>query len=451
MWSKKGTEGDQEAGPCTERWKNMMQEIMARMWGILNETGVFLSLSCDMVRSGKLILAVSTILAASFNQLLTTVHWEKRHGNLDSKPSLDCSMAMHTTVTVGLEDLEGCDMLQLSTTDRQFLRISDFLSNNYHQAFDILDGSCRSWCEGWRREKEQYLEGLERMPEIETLQMEYLKAFHRLFMAQCLPEKISIEQEKYLSTKLTNTANTNTREAQHRHLQERHCVALEEVQVLERHLEIQEWWTPLHAEWKEAEKLVENMEYQQALDQLEGLIHVGKALKTHSQAIQTAVNCYNKAAAKKGQPELDFQTVVDYTFLAEFDLLYKEAFLLAKEQEEQDQALAYQIQCYRAQHTQFNQVHFKKLSKLLKQDRCMATFIAGVGSLSSWRQDSSMALEDEKLEEEFIDANVQEEEGIAGTYDNLVLCGSTGCLETTTTSSFNVPGTSGMLTTAEMT
>ncbi|KAF9254429.1 hypothetical protein L218DRAFT_798239, partial [Marasmius fiardii PR-910] len=52
----------QEADPCTERWKNMMQEIMARMWGILNETGVCLSLcrhgfvllACDMVKSGEL-------------------------------------------------------------------------------------------------------------------------------------------------------------------------------------------------------------------------------------------------------------------------------------------------------------------------------------------------------------------------------------------------------------
>jgi hypothetical protein len=53
---------DGEGTPCEMRWQNMINEVAARMWGIFDETGVFLSLCwhgfvliiADMVRSGEL-------------------------------------------------------------------------------------------------------------------------------------------------------------------------------------------------------------------------------------------------------------------------------------------------------------------------------------------------------------------------------------------------------------
>ncbi len=47
--------------PCAERWRNKKTEVTARMWGIFEETGLFLSLCrhgfvlllADMVRSGE--------------------------------------------------------------------------------------------------------------------------------------------------------------------------------------------------------------------------------------------------------------------------------------------------------------------------------------------------------------------------------------------------------------
>jgi hypothetical protein len=68
MWSKEilsktmpGFTEDPE-NPCAERWKNMKEELTARMWGIFEETGLFLALCrhgfvlllADMVRSGEL-------------------------------------------------------------------------------------------------------------------------------------------------------------------------------------------------------------------------------------------------------------------------------------------------------------------------------------------------------------------------------------------------------------
>jgi hypothetical protein len=51
-----------DPNPCVTRWTNMVNELVARMWGIFDETGIFLALCrhgfvlmvADMVRSGEL-------------------------------------------------------------------------------------------------------------------------------------------------------------------------------------------------------------------------------------------------------------------------------------------------------------------------------------------------------------------------------------------------------------
>jgi Kyakuja-Dileera-Zisupton transposase len=57
-----GAELDEDENPCEDRWTNMTNELVARMWGIFDETGVFLALCrhgfilviLDMVQSGEL-------------------------------------------------------------------------------------------------------------------------------------------------------------------------------------------------------------------------------------------------------------------------------------------------------------------------------------------------------------------------------------------------------------
>ncbi|KAF8576057.1 hypothetical protein K439DRAFT_1368247, partial [Ramaria rubella] len=51
--------------------------------------------------------------------------------------------------------------------------------------------------------------------------------------------------------------------------------------------------------------------------------HIGKALKACSEAIHTAVKNYNGVAAmlKPPQPPLEIQTVLEYVYIAQFDLL----------------------------------------------------------------------------------------------------------------------------------
>lgn len=55
-------EDDTDQNPCAERWRNMRTELTAKMWGIFEETGLFLALCrhgfvlmlVDMIRSGEL-------------------------------------------------------------------------------------------------------------------------------------------------------------------------------------------------------------------------------------------------------------------------------------------------------------------------------------------------------------------------------------------------------------
>jgi len=49
--------------------------------------------------------------------------------------------------------------------------------------------------------------------------------------------------------------------------------------------------------------------------------HIGKALQTRSAAIRTALTQYNVAAKALGRCTLEFDEVIEYAFLADFDLL----------------------------------------------------------------------------------------------------------------------------------
>ncbi|KAG2108078.1 hypothetical protein DEU56DRAFT_874537 [Suillus clintonianus] len=257
---------------------------------------------------------------------------------------------------LGLEDLETCEqtfsksnslasaLRYASVFHRQqaidtyfehnddfevYANLSDFLYNNYKQALDILsDGDATlpnlmrdlkvtdvAVFEGWLAEEKVYLQSLTREPEVETLQMEYWQKL-----------------------------NTRNAETAQRHALEDHERYLKLVQALECKLEVEKRWTPHDGEWQRVGRLVANRKYQRALDRLEGLIvarifeltrmnragtgyklrkHIAKALQMCSVAIRTALTTYNTIAGSMHPPRrtLKWDEVVEYAFLADFDLL----------------------------------------------------------------------------------------------------------------------------------
>ncbi|KAJ7672036.1 hypothetical protein B0H17DRAFT_1208826 [Mycena rosella] len=61
LWTTAAVQGEDLY--CSDQWKNMINNVTAKMWGIFDETGIFLALChhgfilllCDMVRSGELV------------------------------------------------------------------------------------------------------------------------------------------------------------------------------------------------------------------------------------------------------------------------------------------------------------------------------------------------------------------------------------------------------------
>ncbi|KAG1726723.1 uncharacterized protein EDB91DRAFT_1339607 [Suillus paluster] len=230
---------------------------------------------------------------------------------------------------LGLEDLETCEctfsksnslasaLCYASIFHRQqaidsyfehnndfevYANISNFLYHNYKQALDVLnDGDVtlpilmedlkltdKSIFERWLEEEKVYLEGLTQEPGDETLHMEYWQKLVNLTMCkEALDVAMTAFQMNY---------EVASYDAQL-------------VQVLECKLEIVKRWVPEDVEWQMAGRLVANRKYQRALDCLEGY--------------RSALNTYNSIASSMYPPRqtLKWEDVVEYVFLADFDLL----------------------------------------------------------------------------------------------------------------------------------
>ncbi|KAK0457967.1 uncharacterized protein EV420DRAFT_1270846 [Desarmillaria tabescens] len=242
-----------------------------------------------------------------------------------------------------------------------FEHLSSFLCNNYRQALDIIDDypalqnsmqelgvTDEKEFEAWLSEEEAYLSGLQRELPEETIEMEY---YTRLIHYYDVESKVAASRRVVFVNTMTDTQpqprdDTRKMETAQRHLLERRSQELERVQDLERSLNIspEDRWIVGSEKWRENEQRVAVRTYRRCLDRLEGLIvarifeltkmnmshtgykmrkHIGKALKARSQAIRTALTQYNVAAATliPPRPPLKWERVVEYAFLADFDLL----------------------------------------------------------------------------------------------------------------------------------
>lgn len=241
-----------------------------------------------------------------------------------------------------------------------YANLTKFLLNNYKQALDLLSNG-RATLERlmrelgvsdpatfklWLDEERVYLKSLLREPAEETLQMEY---WQRLVSLEGSRKSLETVLSTWTVVTTHNAASiqsdgsaTRKAETMRRHVQENYEKDLKAVQELEGHLGITRRWVPEDKEWQAAAHLVANRKYQRALDNVERLVvsrifelskmnqsgtgyklrkHIGKALQTRSAAIRTALSQYNTAAKALGRRTLDFDEVVEYAFLADFDLL----------------------------------------------------------------------------------------------------------------------------------
>ncbi|KAJ7080779.1 hypothetical protein B0H15DRAFT_924340 [Mycena belliarum] len=321
-----------------------------------------------------------------------------------------------------------------------------------------LGVASRDVFETWLEKEKAFLQTLSAEPPQETMEMEYYQklvnlSHHEERLADIL--KLNIRQEPPLTDSAAYeraVRETRAIETQRRHAMELVAKALESVHELERRLETERWERD-GEKWKAAAEMVGRRRYQRAIDNLEGLIvarmfelykvnmagtgyklrkHIAKALQVRSKAVKAAIDRYNAAAEAMLPPKvtLTWEQVVEYAFLADFDLLregredirtepwalpagraamdqhYKllradeeiarlnieirrfvthiadeEAFLVHHEQHlraEGDLGLAHQVGIYRMERGRFNALHVDRLGKLSKERGFTGCISAGV-------------------------------------------------------------------------
>ncbi|KAF8181741.1 hypothetical protein K438DRAFT_2169043 [Mycena galopus ATCC 62051] len=409
--------------PCSDRWKNMINDVTSRMWGIFDETGIFLGLCrhgfvlvvADMVRSGELAkypLALCEVFLNVFGLKIgngydigchfgTTLNnsalGEKArrsqfrslvgsfHGHAHNRL---CQLSFLATYVegMGLEDLEGCERYfarsnglaksvqyaskfhrrqDITTFMKQmddmetYANLSKFLCDNYQQALKILktEHGLKQWMaqEGiedfdtfhvWLEEEKDYLLGLDAsLPtkREQTLEMEYIQKLVNLEGSQKRLRAIQASERAARA----DDADFNPSPVSpvvRRHAIEQRDRDLELVQDLELKLGVEVRWIPTSIEWMIAADSIRNHRYQEALDQIEKVVverllemtkihasgtgykmrtHIAKSLQARSKAIRGAIDRYNTVASSMDPPMpcLSWDEVVNYCFLAEFDIL----------------------------------------------------------------------------------------------------------------------------------
>ncbi|KAI5994859.1 hypothetical protein EDC04DRAFT_2872559 [Pisolithus marmoratus] len=268
---------------------------------------------------------------------------------------------------MGLEDLEGCEHVFSKTNGLAssvyyvstfhhcqanagyivhndehdvYQNLTTMILSNYKQALSIIEEGRNtllhimndlgimdvSVFRVWLAEENEYLAAHSHEPEEETLQMEYWLKLVNLDtsydLAWTLATPSSATMALFIQKDISATMHTET---MHHHAMENFEKDLKIVQDLEIKLSIMRCWVPEDEEWKIAGCLVTNCKYQHCLNQLKSLLskmnqagtgyklckHIAKALKMHSTAICTAPDWFNTAD----------HAFVEYTFLANFDLL----------------------------------------------------------------------------------------------------------------------------------
>ncbi|KAJ7796530.1 hypothetical protein B0H14DRAFT_2390594, partial [Mycena olivaceomarginata] len=218
-----------------------------------------------------------------------------------------------------------------------------------HDTMCALNVSMQDVFKTWLAKEKEYLQSMKKEPVEETNKMEYYQKLVNLHNSErrlCDICRVNVFVPATMATTYTKAAKqTRHLETQCQHTGEVAAKSLATVQDLELCLGIEMRWVARGEEWVKAVLMVKNRSYQHALNHIQGLIvahmlelakmnmsrtagyklhkHIVKALQVCSKAVKTTLQKYNDAAAAMDppKPHLAWEKVVEYAFLAEFDLL----------------------------------------------------------------------------------------------------------------------------------
>ncbi|KAF8137983.1 hypothetical protein K438DRAFT_2030893, partial [Mycena galopus ATCC 62051] len=366
------TTGSEEDNPCADRWKNMINDMTSKMWGIFDKTGIFLALCrhgfvlviADVIRSGELAkypLAVVKELLDTFGMRLGAGYDVGCHfGTTVANSGLGEERGRRTTYVegMGLEDLEGCERFfsrsnglakscryairfhrqqEITTYAKHFdsfetyanLSLNDTEDRGSTPDVDAAGGvdSVDRFHE-WLAEEKTYLEGLKGAAKTneETLEMEFVQKLVNLSASQYI----------FFGEISGGGSGGPTRERGDGTYTPGEKVEkdLERVEELEEILDIAERWTTESAKWEATVGEIKRRKYTIALDTLELLIveRIFELTKMNQSQTglagmlkggESAIDRYNDAACALDppMPRLTWEQVVEYAFLADFDIL----------------------------------------------------------------------------------------------------------------------------------
>ncbi|KAJ6590434.1 hypothetical protein DFH09DRAFT_1306980 [Mycena vulgaris] len=434
--------------------------IVYHILDVLGEVALGYDVGCKLIKTVRAHPALRDLARdKNFRALVSAFHGHG-HNRLCGLDNL-----MTYVEGVGLEALEGCESF---FSKSNALASTTHYASRFHrqQAITTYYGLTTVLCNKYRRAleiKATYAALRETMrelgePEQETLEMEY---FQKLVNLQDAEERIDI----ILGLQLPVVADAGTAayaeaakatrriKTQRRHALELQTKILVAVQDLEVRLDVTRRWVPEDEKWAEISVMVRRRRYQHALDHLQGLIisrmfelakcnmsgtgyklrkHITKALQARSKAVKNTITTYNEVAQTMTPPKptLDWEQVVEYAFLADFDLLregredihgelwaqpagraamdqhYKllradkeiqrlnveirrlvtymadEAGFLSREEdrlrEEGEEAIAVQVGLLRMERVRFTSLHRSRLRKLSQEPSFTGSLVSGV-------------------------------------------------------------------------
>ncbi|KIK21581.1 hypothetical protein PISMIDRAFT_12206 [Pisolithus microcarpus 441] len=324
---------DGDGNLCAECWKNMKDSAMEKMWNVFNESGVFIASG----EQSKYALAVTSKLLDAFGpdlggrydigcrfkttlassaigeharSLNYTSLINAFHGHAHNRL---CQLDNLTTYVegLGLEDLEGCERafsksnaLASSTRYASIFHRRQAIAYYFEHSDEMEVYANLIWLD----EERLYLKSLLCEPPEESLQMEYWQRLVNLAASRQALETIlstwTVVTAQTAAPIWSDSSVTRKRETMRRHAQENYKKDLKAVQELEGRLGITRHWVPGDEEWQAASRLVTNRKYQRALDNVEQLVVL--------QIFELS---------KMNQSGTGYKLLIEYAFLANFDLL----------------------------------------------------------------------------------------------------------------------------------
>ncbi|KZP18222.1 hypothetical protein FIBSPDRAFT_1046284 [Athelia psychrophila] len=356
--------------------------IVARILELLGENNV---LGYDIGCAFSKTVASSTLGARAATQRLKFVvpsfhgHAHNRPCQLDFHPqyipslgiedfetcercfSLSNSIAPTTRLATKFHRQQAIEAHFEFQDEDKYAALSTFIYDNTKQSLDIIatntpviQRACLELGIGFSdfdmylNDEREYLANLKMDPLANTLNLDYVKAIDNLakFRAEADVAAAANTPSARDRAILRGAIGRDLTKLQRAQTTAFNRVSRAEdlLASLEANLGIVETWTPESADYIHTQTYVKNRKYLRAIDALEALVvqrlfeltklnHSGtaykqrtliaKALQTRSRAIGTALTNYNRLAKTLDPPreDLDFQEILHYSSLAEFDLL----------------------------------------------------------------------------------------------------------------------------------